>query len=483
MAYVAIDLGSTNIKAALYDNKLKKVAIRSSKVAYDRKGKHIEFDADEYFNLVVSLLKELGKTDLEVHSIVLTGQAESLVLLGKDGKPLRKAISWMDERSEEECRELSEIFDQEICYAVTGQKNIIPTWPATKILHLSKHEPDTIARTSFFVMIKDYIAFRLTGKLVSDKSIATFTFYFNIHTEKYWDAMLKACNIAPEQLPPLADPGTVLGIVTHDLSREPAYRNTLLNIGTLDHFAGMIGTGNIHPGTVSESTGTVLGIAAMAKLPLTGKETATLHYGPFPGSYVFMQVAESGGVCLEWFRSRFMKNLSFKDIDDLAAERGCPNSMIFLPYIVGVNAPEFNEHARGVFYGIHAEHDAVDFACAVMEGVAILLDRNIAEMRKNGIAFDRIISTGGGAKSDLWSQMKADITGLTVEIPADNEAACLGAVIMGAVNDGLFSSYKEAVESAVTIRKKFRPRSIETYSVKKAGFNVLYRALFEQDDT
>lgn len=479
MAYIGIDLGSTNIKAALYDTSIKRVAMCSRKVEYIREDKKVEFNAEDYFTIVIDLLEELTQYGLPIQEITLTGQAESLILLDKAGKPLCNAISWMDERSETECLELSKMFDEETCYSITGQKSIIPTWPATKILHMVHHEPEIIAKTSFYVLLKDYIAYRLCGKLVCDKSIATFSFYFDIHKECYWEDMLLACGIRKDQLPPLVEPGTRLGPLSSELSLGELFNNTQLNIGTLDHFAGMIGTGNIEPGTISESTGTVLGISTLAALPLSGEETAALHLGPFPGSYVFLQVAESGGSCLEWFRDRFMKEFSLQEIDELILQRDYPNKMLFLPYIMGVNAPDFDADASGVFFGIRVDHDNIDFTYAVMEGVAFLLERNIAALKQSDMNFNRIISTGGGAKSDLWSQLKADITGLTVEIPADNEAACLGAAMIGAVECGDVKDYQEAVSTCVSFIKSFEPQVDSRFIAKKAGFDALYEGMMK----
>jgi sugar (pentulose or hexulose) kinase len=479
MAYVGIDLGSTNIKAALYDDSVKRIAIGSKKVEYIRESRKVEFDAEEYFTMVIGLLNELRSYNIPIREVILTGQAESLILLDENGKPLRNAISWMDERSGKECKELAEIFDEETCYAVTGQRSIIPTWPATKILHLSRHEPEVFAKTRFYLLLKDYIAYRLCGKLVCDKSIATFSFYFDIHKECYWKDMLSACGIREEQLPPLVEPCTRPGKLLPELSLGELFEQAVVNIGTLDHFAGMIGTGNIEPGIISESTGTVLGISTLAKLPLTGYESAALHFGPFPKSYVFLQVAESGGYCLEWFRDGFMKDLSFKEIDTLISQRMYPNKMLFLPYIMGTNAPEFDTNASGVFYGIKADHDKIDFAYAVMEGVSFLLDRNIQALNNNNMTFGRIISTGGGAKSDLWCQLKADITGLVVEIPADNEAACLGAAMIGAVESGDIKDYSLAVTRCVKIEKRFKPKTASRFISKKVGFDVLYEGMMK----
>ena len=136
--YIGVDLGSTNIKAAVYDRDMNLVDRQSLPVEYIRENGFVEFDAQVYFNKLVELVGSIVKAHniQSVDEIAFTGQAETLVILGADGKPLMNAISWMDERSVEECALLAEKFDSAICEAVTGQQAVLPTWPATKILWL-----------------------------------------------------------------------------------------------------------------------------------------------------------------------------------------------------------------------------------------------------------------------------------------------------------------------------------------------------------
>ena len=472
MSQIAIDLGTTNVKVALYDDALGRKAMVSRPVMYFRSGKQVEFDANAYFDSIVEMLKELGASD--VKCVTLTGQAESLVLLGDDMQPLMNAISWMDERSSDACGELSEKFESGLYYKITGQCAIIPTWPATKILHLGRHAPQLIEKVKYFLLLKDYIVYRLTGKLLADKSIATFSSYFDIHNGTYWEDMLVACAIRPDQLAPLVEPCTIAGSLSSDIRIATGIGDAKVNIGTLDHFAGMIGVGNIAPGAISESTGTVLAMATLAVLPLSGDETAALHYGPFPGSYVFLPTCESGGISLEWFKERFLPNTDYDEINERLSSRQLPGDLLFLPYIAGANAPEYDQNASGVFYGLRTEHDVFDMAGAIMEGVAHLISRNIRDVCPTGNKPKRIISMGGGAKSDIWSKLKADITGLTVEIPEDSEAACLGAAMIGAVSSGSFRNLEEAVAGTVRIKKAFDPETSPIVHAKRRGFDALY---------
>ncbi|MEN6339205.1 MAG: FGGY-family carbohydrate kinase, partial [Clostridiaceae bacterium] len=154
-----------------------------------------------------------------------------------------------------------------------------------------------------------------------------------------------------------------------------------------------------------------------------------------------------------------------------------PCDVLFLPYIVGTNAPEFDLDACGMFYGLRSKHDAFDLALAVMEGVAHLLKKNCDMILNSGTHIERIIATGGGAKSALWCQLQADITGIPVSIPAEKEAACLGAAMIGAVCAGVYADVSEAASAAVRLEANFAPHADEQNERKHRQFVALYDAM------
>lgn len=484
MGYIAVDLGSTNIKVAVYDDLLRLKSMMTRPVNYIKASVFVEFDAVDYCKSIKEMISAHIKNGSisahDVRKIVFTGQAESLVVLDGNGKPLMNAISWMDERSSKECEYLSSVFSREEFFQKTGQMAVLPTWPATKILWLRNNKRDVFANAEQYVLLKDYVVYYFTGQLFADCSIATFTFYFDILNKCYWAEMLEACGIRLEQLPPLKEPCTSAGTLLYSVAEDMGLsESTTVNIGTLDHFAGMIGTGNVQKGIVSLSTGTVMALAAMAEEPLDKESGLAVHYGFMPDTYILLPVAESGGICLEWFRKNFMNNISYGEINDLITKKENTNELLFLPYIVGTNAPELEADTCGIFYGIRAAHDSVDLAYAVMEGVAFLLAKNVDAIRSQGIKAERIIATGGGSKSDIWCQLKANATGVPVEIPAEKEAACLGAAIIGAVEDGVFSSYKDAALSVIRITKRFMPETSDIIKQKRIKFDLLYETMLK----
>ena len=464
MSYISIDLGTTNIKVAFYDKKINLISDRSENVEYFSEGDWVEFDAEQYFDTVTSLIgyciEDSNISSNEIIKIVLTGQAESLIALNKDNKPIRKGISWLDMRSGKECDELKEVFPKDICYRITGQQSIIPTWPITKMLWLRKNEPEIFSNVDKYLMLKDYIQFRLTGKIVGEYSIYNFTHYFDINKKDYWTDILTYCGIKREQLPELVEPFTDIGVITDEMSEKLGVSpDSTVNVGTLDHFSGMIGTGNVKKDIISVSTGTVLAITTLVDSPPQGGVDIPCHYGPFKDTYVLMLVCESGGASLEWYKKGFLPDIGYEKMNEEILKKELPNELIFLPYIAGVNAPDYNEKANGVFYGIKSKHDKFDLAYAIMEGVSHLFAININFMKKIGVDPKMVISTGGGSRSDLWSQLYSDISKNSIVIPENEEAGCLGVALMASVIDGVYTDLDQAIKDNVNIKKRFTPKS------------------------
>ncbi len=479
--YIGIDLGSTNMKAAIYDGDMKLVDRQSTPVSYIRDNGFVEFSTEDYFQSLIDLVRKMVKENniKEIRQIAFTGQAESLVCVDANGNALMNAISWMDERSTAECEELAQKFDNAVCERITGQQAVLPTWPATKILWLKRNRPEIFKKTATFMLLKDYIVYKLTGVKLADMSIATFSFYFDIYDKCYWQDMLDAIGITEEKLPPLAEPCTVAGPLTAEVTDALCLtNNTMVNIGTLDHFAGMIGTGNVTVGGMTLSTGTVMALTAMCEEPAPRDSGIAMHYGFLPDTHVMLPVAESGGVSLEWFRRTCMGTTGYDEMNCVFADRQ-PNSLLFLPYLVGTNAPEFDTDASGVFFGLRQEHDIFDMAKAVMEGVSFMLRKNCEAIATKGTELRHIIATGGGAKSPIWCQLQADITGLPVVIPTEKEAACLGAAMIAAVSDGKFADYCAAANACVSMSYRYEPNPTEFLDRKYRQFCALYQATLD----
>ncbi len=481
---LAIDLGTTIIKFVLFGREFEVIGEHSKNYQLESEGDFIEFDAEGYWNTIKEGIKELiRKSEIDaqaVASIALSSQAETLVLLDKDHRPARKAISWLDNRSQDQCGRIREKFDPKDAYAITGQPDVITTWPITKILWIKEHQPEVFSKTHKILMLKDYIIYKLTGEFVSEYSVYNFTYYFNIITKKYWKPMLDFAGIDQQQLPALIEPGKRAGPVRGPVSKEFGFgAHTQVNAGALDQMAGMIGVGNIRKGMVSETTGTVLAICTLIDEPVFSEAKIPCHYSAIKDKYVLLPVCESGGISLEWFKNTFYKEADYasinKQVENIPA--GC-NGLVFLPYLTGVNAPEYHAGAKGVFYGINIKHSGDHFARSVMEGVAFLLKKNLDYMESSlNIRINEVFSLGGGAKSAVWNQIKADVLEKRIHISAHPQPTALGAAMLSAVDMGLYPDLETIAEKVVHTKETYRCHNHDDYKQPYDTFLKLYRRL------
>ncbi len=483
---IAVDLGTTLIKFCLYDENLKYLYCCDSKYNLEIRADLIEFDVQEYWEIFKKgLVKLIQKVNLDVKDVVsisLSSQAETLVVLDKYGKPLRKAISWLDERSYKECNEIKNNFDINKCYSITGQPDIIPTWPATKILWIKNNEENIFKSAYKYLLLKDYIIYKLTGSFKSEFTIYNFSYYFDIIKKRYWTEILDYIGVQEDQLPELFEPGVVIEDFSNEFIKEFGFSAEIsLNIGCLDQMAGMIGSGNIRKGMVSETTGTVLAICTVLDKPLFNKFKIPCHYNSVKDTYSLLAVCESGGICLEWFRRNFLGETNNYDYINYQIEKVSPGckGLIFLPYLVGVNAPEFNKDTRGCFFGIKLSHDKRFFMRSIMEGIAYMLKKNLDILENMGIKSDNLLSLGGGSKSYIWNKIKADITGKNIIVNKNEEVTSLGVAILSAVKLGFFKNIDEAISNTIRQKDVIPAGSIKEYEVGYLNFLDIYNKLYK----
>ncbi|TQL67375.1 xylulokinase [Nocardioides albertanoniae] len=440
MLVYAVDLGTTNVKVVAFDERLRRRAVSSALATYSRDGDRVEFSADRLFDLVLDLIGRCATrvqgSEGEDAIIALTGQAESLVLNDRRGAPVRPALSWLDDRAGNEAREIGEQFDADTAFAVTGQPTPSPTWPAAKLRWLARHEPRVLARASQVLMIKDEIIRRFTGTATGEVTTRGFSYLYDVPARRFWGEMLDFVSVSEDTLAPVVPAGTDLGPVRPDvLDRLPAAASYRVNAGALDHFCAMAGTGSYSPGVVSESAGTVLSLSLLTSgWTFDPRRRVSFHPGLRPGEIVLFNGVDSGGASLEWFRREGLGEMAYDDLEEQLRTRAARSAPMFLPYLTGVNPPDYFPDARGAFVGLDLAHDRIDLAYAVEEGVAHLLRRNIDALTAEPIT--EIVSTGGGASSAFWNQLKADACGLDVLVPDEREATCRGAAALALVASG-----------------------------------------------
>ncbi|MCU1529295.1 MAG: hypothetical protein JWP75_3058 [Frondihabitans sp.] len=461
MLVYAVDVGTTNVKVVLYDDRLRRLATASERAIYTRGGSHVEFDPVALFDVIVGLIRQCasgiqGTSDHEA-VIALSGQAESLVLTDDDGVPVRPGLSWLDERATQEAVELTEHFDNDQAFAITGEPFPSPTWPAAKLRWLRRHEPTTLAEARHILMVKDDLVRRFTGEPFGEATTRGFTYFWNVIKGTYWDEMLAFCGVPDDSLPAVVAPGADLGSVSREVSdRLPAARGYRVNAGALDHFAAMVGTGSYRAGIVSESAGTVLSLSMLTSdWGFDSQRKVSFHSGLGAGDTIVFNGADSGGVVLEWFRQEGLAGMGFEELEERLGARSLRDAPMFLPYLTGVNPPDYFTEARGAFLGLDLGHDRIDMAYAVEEGVAHLLRRNVDYLAPESAR--EIVSTGGGAASPFWNQLKADVCGVEVLVPDEHEATCRGAAVLALVAAGALDHIDQATELHQPSTARYRP--------------------------
>ena len=497
MYILSLDLGTTSIKVALVSEEGNVVGRAVQEYSlFTPSPLEVELPVEVYWQSFKVALQDLfSRVSIPRSEIIALGmsvQGETLVMIDEEGNPLGNAIVWLDNRAQKEAELLAKEFTHQYAYSITGQVKIVPTWPATKILWVRHHQPDRFHKTYKFLLLEDYFIYRLTGRFVAEGSLLSSTLYWNIHTRQWWKEMLDYLGVKEDRLPEILEPGEVVGTILLEAAEELGLSQDLkITTGALDQACGAVGVGNVKPGIFSENTGAALAICATVDRAFADPQMRMpCHYHAIPGLYM-AHTFTSGGMVLKWYRDRFCSSevetaeLMKRDSYDLLAEEAKtvpPGSggLVMLPHLEGAMAPEANPKAKGVFFGFTLHHQRSHFVRSVMEGIACIIRRNMEVLRDLGMEFEEVISLGGGAKSALWNQIKADLLNKRVVTTFnDQDAACLGAAIIAGKAVGLYSNIEDACKKVVKKKQVYNPDPInrEVYDLLYTKYIKLYDSL------
>ena len=448
--YLGIDIGTTSLKAAVFNAKGERLGLYSADYTLDTDSKtgYIEFDANKYIDMCKAAIKTLTDECGKIDALSVDTQGETLILTDKSGKPLCNAVVWLDNRAESEAEAIKNHFGNEKVYNVTGQPEITAGWPASKLLWFKNNKPDVFEKAEKIFMLEDWVLYSLTGNFVTEPTIQSSTIYYDVVNKAWWNEMLDYIGVPQTKLPKLVETGCVVG----------EYEGTKVVSGMLDQIAGTIGAGVTDNTRISEMTGTIMAICVMTdKLPPYNPDSIIpCHMHAIDGKYCLILWSSTAGMALKWFKNQFCESFSFKELDEIAKDvaPGC-DGLSMLPYFCGSTMPKYNPNAKAVFAGINLSHTRAHFARAIMEAIAFTLKQDLEYVGDESIGEIRI--TGGGALSPLWSSIKSDVTGKTLKSLSESETACLGTALVAAVGVGDFADIKSAVGSAVKIKKEYNP--------------------------
>jgi xylulokinase len=450
---VGVDVGTSGAKAIAIstDGDVVGTAEASYPLSTPRPG-WSEQDPDDWARAAEQVIADLGA---DPAAVGLSGQMHGLVVLDEQGRVLRPAILWNDQRTGAECAEIEERIGLARLIELTGNR-ALTGFTAPKLLWLRRHEPDVYGRIAHVLLPKDYVRFRLTGERAIDAPDASGTLLFDVARRRWSDEVLDALEIPAEWLP-------------------PAYESTEA-AGAGDQAAAALGVGIVRPGPVSVVLGTsgvVFGVLPEYRPDAGARVHVFCHAAP--GSWHAMGVMLSAAGSFRWLRDTFDTPYDVL-LDEAARWAPGADGLLFAPYLSGERTPYPDPDARGAFVGLELRHDRGALARALLEGVAYGLRDSLELLRELGVRPEVGRVSGGGARSELWLRIVASVLGLPLERTVVEEGSAYGAALLAGVRGGAFADAADAVDRCVRVRQTVEPDA-EWRDAYEEGY-VRFRRLY-----
>jgi glycerol kinase len=401
-------------------------------------------------------------------SLSVTNQRETIVPVDKAGNPLHNALVWQDRRTTDQVDFIKKKIGIDKIYRTTGL-TIDPYFSATKILWFKDEKPEIYQKAHKFLLVSDYIIYKLTGKYYTDHSNASRTMLFDINNLKYSEDIASELEIDLDKMPETIESGVEIGEIKNE---EILFdKKTLVVSGAGDQQAAALGVGVVTPGNVKLTTGTGSFLLAFLNKPNFDPEQRVLcSCHAIPGAWVQEASIFTTGAFLRWFRDelgteecRLATEQSQDPYEIITGEaEKSPigaNMLLALPHLVGAGAPHWNPYARGIIYGLSLGHKRRDIVRSILEGVAFEVKKNIEIFKELGLEPKELKLTGGGSRSDFWNQVYSDVIGMTCVRNVIEEATSLGAAILAASGAGLFPDVVSAAENICKVDKKWMPNT------------------------
>jgi xylulokinase len=483
--FLGIDVGTGGTRAVLLDRAGRVVASCASEHAGIR-SEHIgwaEQEPEDWWRAakeaIGGVLKESGIAAGAVEAVGLTGQMHGCVMLDAEGKVLRPALIWCDQRTQPECDWLTERIGFERLIELTCNP-ALPNFTLTKLLWVREHEPEVFGKIAHVLCPKDYVRYRMTGEYAMDMQEASGTLLLDV-THRRWSAeVAELAGIPMAWLPRLFEGPEICARVSEAGAAATGLgAGTPVAAGAGDQGAGAVGMGILAPGSVSATIGTSGVVFAATDAP-TKDRLGRLHTfcHAAPGVWHVMGVTNGAGLSLRWLRDTFAAGTGYDELSAEAAKVAAgSDGMLWAPYLFGERTPHLDAKARAAFVGITASHGRGHFVRAVMEGVAFSLKDTFTLFEELAIPVRSIRLGGGGARGKLWRQIQADVYGQPVELLEAEEGGAFGAGLLAAVGVGAWKSVAEACAATVRVAEEIVPKDKDAMAEAYVAYRRMYPAL------
>ncbi len=454
---LGIDIGTNATKTLLInsDGEILALAQRDYDVMSSSNG-WIEQESEDWWRAVVETVREVIKENYKfknyIRGISFSTQGGTLIPVDSRGRPLRRAITWLDQRADKEGRKVIEELGSDFFYNITGHK-VRQGLPLLQICWLKNNERKIFEKTYKFLFVNDYIIHKLTDSYYTDPSNSSITMLYNLRTGKWDPQLLKITGILPAKLSNIKSSGVPVGRLTSAATNQLGLsREVVVSSGGHDQYCASLGAGAFHSGDCLLSCGSAWVLLFTLDEPIFDPDVNLT-----PGRHVIrnrwgeMAAISSGGVVLEWFKNGFgkvqnsRKDREIYELFDRKAKDipAGSNNLLFFPHFIGSTAPTYQPAAKGALIGLTLSHNKYDIFKSIMEALGFETLWNIKSVEKLGIRLEKIKMIGGATKSSIWPQIIADITGKKIIIPSLTEAACVGAAILAGIGVGVFKNCED----------------------------------------
>jgi xylulokinase len=452
---VGVDVGTQSLKAVVVDPalKLRGRAAEAYKPSFPQPGwaeQHPGLWERALGPAIAAALAQAGIGPQQIDALGICGQLDGCVPVNDKGQPTGPCLIWIDRRAEAHTASVPAA-----TVRATGGLVLDASHMAAKISWLKQEGDSSIRR---FHQPVSYLVERLTGRAVMDHALASTSMVYSLKDRRYDPTLLGLFGIEERELPPLAEAAEAAGSLTPRgaaLTGLPA--GIPVAVGTGDDFSTALGAGVVDPGPVVVVLGTGEVVGAIHREPSIDQDSLVETHAYPGGAYLIENPGWLCGGALVWLKE-LLGIASFAALDELAAEAPPgADGLLFLPALTGAMAPEWVPGARGCFYGMTPSHGRAHWARALLEGCAFAMRDVTDRLAQMGVATDSLLLLGGGARSRIWGQIRADLTGLPVQWPREIDSSPIGAAMLAAVAAGRIADLRQAAALVSGKRETLQP--------------------------
>lgn len=483
---LGIDLGTSSVKAMLFDAEQGVIAVRAEEYGVDiaHPGWAQQSPA-LWWESLVRVLRWLESHYREAYRSVCavgySGQMHGMVLTDAKGQPVRPAVIWLDQRAGRQLEEIGAVLSEEDMGNVFCNR-VSSGFAFPSLLWVREQEPEIFARAAHFLSPKDYIRYKMTGEIGAEVVDASSTTLFATGERDWAWEVIDRFHLPPQLFPKVHESADIAGTVTVQCEAQTGLPAGIPVIyGSGDQPAQSIGNGVIGPGRIISNIGTGGQISAFSSRPAYDKKLRTNTFcHAIRNAWTIFGATLCSGMSLSWAKNKVFRAGSYEEINAaVAAVSPGADGLIYLPYLSGERTPHMNPDARGVFFGMTLGQEQGHFLRAVMEGVTYSLRDCLGILQELGVDAPEIIASGGATASPQWMQMQADILGKPVRVSRVKEQACLGSCLLAAVGTGVLPSLEEACGRFALMDERVYLPDAANADVYREGYDT-YRRLYER---